>query len=128
MFLRLLRWRAKLPTVLHFTHVSAGSTWVDRVLRQLFAERTMPRFAAERFEGPEPARAEERELDYGKIYAALPVRLGHVYPALLLTREEFLQRPEFADARRFALIRDLRDSLVSHYFSLRNEHSGDHES
>jgi hypothetical protein len=119
MFLRFLRWRAKLPTVLHFTHVSAGSTWVDRVLRHLFAER---------FEEPEPASGEKREVDYAKIYAALPVRLGHVYPALLLTREEFLQRPEFADARRFALIRDLRDSLVSRYFSLRNEHLGDHES
>ena len=126
MFLRFLRWRSKMPTVLHFTHVKAGSTWVDRILRHLFAERTMPRFGSERFEGSDaPDTATAAEVNYLAMYAELPFKPGHVYPGLMLTREEFLERPEFASAKRFAVIRDLRDTLVSHYFSLRNEHAQD---
>jgi hypothetical protein len=125
MFLRLLRWRTKLPTVLHFTHIKAGSTWVDRILRHLFAERTLPRFGSERFEGLTAPDTLAPEVNYLAMYAALPVKPGHIYPGLMLTKEDFLERGEFADARRFAVIRDLRDTLVSHYFSLRNEHAQD---
>ena len=113
-----------MPTLLHFTHVRSGSTWVDGILRYLFAELTLPQFGAERFEGnssPQQVSGAGTDVDYLAMYSALPVKQGHVYPGLMLTREEFLQRPEFREAKRFVVIRDLRDALISHYFSLVRE-------
>jgi lipopolysaccharide transport system ATP-binding protein len=42
-----------------------------------------------------------------------------------MNREEFLSRPAFAETQRFIVIRDLRDTLVSRYFSLRGVHPED---
>jgi lipopolysaccharide transport system ATP-binding protein len=117
-----------IPTVMHITHIKAGSTWVDRILRELFGPRVLARFGAERFEGP--ATGGERrdgggEISYLEMFRALPDRPGHVYPGLFITREEFLARPEFSDAKRFVVIRDLRDTLVSHYFSMKAAHVED---
>jgi lipopolysaccharide transport system ATP-binding protein len=121
------RRRAALPTLLHFTHAKAGSTWIDGILRHLFGEKVMPRFGAELF--PEKAggspSAPKARLSYEEIFRQQPFRPGHVYPGLFLTRQEFELRPEFADARRFVVIRDLRDTITSHYFSLKQTHAFD---
>jgi lipopolysaccharide transport system ATP-binding protein len=121
------RRRAALPTLLHFTHAKAGSTWIDGILRHLFGAKVMPRFGAELF--PEKAggspSAPKARLSYEEIFRQQPFRPGHVYPGLFLTRQEFELRPEFADARRFVVIRDLRDTITSHYFSLKQTHAFD---
>ena len=46
-----LPWRKPkdFPTLLHITHIKAGSTWVDGLLRRLFGEKTRPRFGSELF-------------------------------------------------------------------------------
>lgn len=51
-----------------------------------------------------------------------PIRPGAVYPVLFLTREEFEGIELPAGSRRFVVIRDLRDTLVSLYFSFRFSH------
>lgn len=45
-----------------------------------------------------------------------------IFPALFITREEYLSYPELLGVHRFVVIRDLRDTLVSQYFSDRDTH------
>jgi hypothetical protein len=120
-------WRRRsvdIPTLLHFTHVKAGSTWFDRLLHQLLPGKVRPRLGAELFssEGGAQTAGKAEPLSYDALYRALPYEAGRVYPGLFLTRDEFLTRPDFAEASRFVVIRDLRDTLVSQYFSLKESH------
>jgi lipopolysaccharide transport system ATP-binding protein len=125
MFSLWLRRRAAIPTLLHFTHAKAGSTWIDGILRHLFSVKVMPRFGAELFPGKSEdasVSAPATRVSYEELFRGQPFCPGHVYPGLFLTRQEFELRPEFADARRFVVIRDLRDTITSHYFSLKKTH------
>ena len=47
---------------------------------------------------------------------------GKIYSAMFMTREEFLAHPELCNVLRFVVIRDLRDTVVSLYFSLKYSH------
>ena len=115
-----------IPTLLHFTHIKAGSTWVHGLLGRLFGGKVMPRFGSDLFDAGNAETASPPEHPpYLEMYRAMPFRAGHVYPGMFITRGEFLTRPEFADARRFVVIRDLRDTLTSHYFSLKGTHALD---
>jgi lipopolysaccharide transport system ATP-binding protein len=100
---------ARIETTVHITHVKAGSTWIDRILRKAFPTLTTPR---------------------GKIaadQAGLPLDQyvfpsGKIIPALFINRQQFLGHPELSDSRRFVMIRDLRDTVVSLYFSYLKSH------
>ena len=94
----------KFPAVTHFTHAKAGSTWIEGILRELFGERVKPRF-------------------WGK--PDFSGAAGHVFPALFMLRDEAMAEPEVQTARRFFVLRDLRDTLISRYFSIRDTHSLD---
>jgi Sulfotransferase domain len=121
-------WRKpkEIPTLVHITHIKAGSTWIDSLLRHLFGAKVMPRFGTQLFGSPETTAADPLgHPAYLKMFQAIEYRPGRVYPAMFITREEFLTRPEFADAQRFVVIRDLRDTLTSHYFSLKGTHALD---
>ena len=115
-----------IPTLLHITHIKAGSTWVDGLLHRLFGEKTRPRFGSELFAAAasQPAAAASAP-SYLDMFRATEYRPGHVYPAMFITHDEFATRPEFGSARRFVVIRDLRDTLTSHYFSLKGTHALD---
>lgn len=93
-----------MPTIFHLTHYKAGSNWVHIVLNRCRRDLVVD---------PEPDRSQilEREIEPGR-----------VYPKLYLTKAEFdeLELPE--DSRRFLVIRDLRDTLVSAYFSMLRTH------
>jgi lipopolysaccharide transport system ATP-binding protein len=93
------------PPLMHITHGKAGSTWVDRVLRQLYGKQVSPRLYEL------PAR-----FDFSR---------HRVFSAVFITRDEFLRHPELRGIHRFVVIRDLRDTLVSNYFSLRDTHELD---
>jgi sulfotransferase family protein len=97
-------------TTLHITHAKAGSTWVDALLRQLF-----PRRVAER--GRLAAADTDGNLD------KYSFERGRIYPAMFMTRDQFLAHAELKDADYFVVIRDLRDTLISLYFSLKISHS-----
>ncbi len=96
----------EIPTLLHFTHAKAGSTWIDGILRHLFGAKVVPRFGADLFpEKPgNAASPPAARISYAEMFRQQPFRPGHVYPGLFLTREEFELRPEFADSRRFIVI------------------------
>jgi hypothetical protein len=92
------------PTVVHVTHWKAGSQWIHRILRDLCFDRlALPEAGMVQFLGK-------------------PVQLGKVYPTLYLTRDKFFSVDIPDNHRRFLVVRDLRDTLVSFYFSVKTSH------
>lgn len=98
------------PTIVHVTHPKAASTWLDSAFRTLFPSRVAPR-------GELVAASSGGDLSR-HVFAP-----GFIYPAMFLTREKFMAHEELREANRFIVIRDLRDTLVSLYFSLKYSHS-----
>lgn len=92
------------PTVLHVTHWKAGSQWIRKIL---------DRCAPGRIIEPQP---EEAQVRYFAIQA------GHVYPTVYLRRSELAQVALPSGTRKFVVIRDLRDTLISAYFSFKASH------
>jgi Sulfotransferase domain len=97
-------------TVLHVTHWKAGSQWIHGILRGCVPERIVA-----------PLVGDPQLL-------AQPVRPGMVYPTLYVSRWQFESVRLPANARPFVVIRDLRDTLVSAYYSLLYSHPELHES
>lgn len=91
--------------LLHITHWKAGSQWIRQVLEQLFA----PRIVA-----PEPQEAQ---------FLDRPLNTAAVYPTVYVSKWQFDSVPQADAMRRFVVIRDLRDTLVSMYFSFRGVHA-----
>lgn len=105
---RRMTWPTPPATVLHITHYKAGSQWILRILQELAEPWIVPpRVNNEQFLGQ-------------------PVKAGRVYPTLYLTRQQFEQTTLPREWRRFMVIRDLRDTLISAYFSLRVSHDALH--
>lgn len=90
-------------TIAHVTHWKAGSQWVYRILDELAPERVVT---------PEVDGAHWRP----------PLRAGAIYPTIYLGRDAFDAVAGAAEARAFVVVRDLRDTLVSWYYSLRESH------
>jgi lipopolysaccharide transport system ATP-binding protein len=93
-----------MPPVFHVTHWKAGSQWIYGILRQCVPDRIVE---------PKLAEAHVR-------FSA--IRRGRVYPTTYMTKEE-LFRVAPPDSKCFVVIRDLRDTLVSAYFSFKHSHS-----
>lgn len=91
-------------TIFHITHWKAGSQWIKRILK---------------------AAAPKRYVD-SKIGIAHflkdPIRKGGIYPTVYVTKEQFESVCLPAQWARFIVIRDLRDTLVSGYFSMKISH------
>jgi len=92
------------PTIFHVTHYKAGSQWVYALLRSVAPERVVV---------PRPLSAHVRDD---------PIRLGSIYPTVYLPRPQFEKLELAGEWRSFTVIRDLRDTLVSLYFSIRYSH------
>ena len=92
------------PTILHITHWKAGSQWIRKILDQCAPGRTI-----------EP-EVEEAQVRY------YPIQRGMVYPTVYLTRQELDNVHLPPGTRKFIVIRDLRDTLVSAYFSFKFSH------
>lgn len=93
-----------MPTILHVTHWKAGSQWIYKILRDCVPDHIVP---------PE---VENRQ------FLESPLHPGMVYPTLYVTKQEFDEVEVGHDWRRFVIIRDLRDTLVSAYFSIKISH------
>jgi hypothetical protein len=91
------------PAVFHVTHWKAGSQWIYRILSQCVPERII----APRLGGAQVRRE--------------AIRRGGVYPTVYMTKED-LTKVAPPDSKRFVVIRDLRDTLVSAYFSFKYSH------
>lgn len=92
------------PALIHVTHWKAGSQWVHKILRTCFPDQIVP-----------PT--------LGNIqFVNQQILSGRVYPTVYVTKEEFdtARLPE--NWFRFIVIRDLRDTLISGYFSIKISH------
>ncbi|MBI5934065.1 MAG: sulfotransferase domain-containing protein [Chloroflexi bacterium] len=114
------------PTIFHVTHVKSGSQWVYQILNECAPERIVkPRVQVAQFYDD-------------------PIQPGMIYPTVYAPRDRFestlwpdSQPPADSPAgqnwqnfveqkypvKTFVVIRDLRDTLVSLYFSLKVSHA-----
>jgi lipopolysaccharide transport system ATP-binding protein len=100
---------AALPAVFHVTHHKAGSQWVNRILHALAFDRlVLPEVESTHF-------------------TAKPIVPGGIYPTVYVTREQFESVKLPDNWKRFVVIRDLRDTLVSAYFSFKHSHALVHD-
>jgi hypothetical protein len=88
------------PALIHVTHWKAGSQWLYKILLGLVRDRIVP---------PQ------------KGLGVTPFQPGKVYPTVYMTREE-LESVVPPGCPRFVVIRDLRDTLTSAYYSLKISH------
>ncbi len=93
------------PTVFHITHYKAGSQWVYAVLKAVVGQ--------ERVVQPKINAAHVTEAS---------IREGMLYPCVYLTKQRFEQANPPKTHRKFIVIRDLRDTLISQYFSFLHSH------
>lgn len=91
-------------TVFHVTHWKAGSQWIHRILKECTPDRIVV---------PEVDETQ---------FLGRPLEPGRVYPTVYVTREQFESAALPQNWRRFVIIRDLRDTLVSAYFSIKTSH------
>src|SRR5262249_50079497 len=68
-----------------------------------------------------PERIIESVPDAGQ-FLSRPIDPGKIYPAVYATKYQYDRVELPANTRRFVVIRDLRDTLISGYFSLRGSH------
>lgn len=92
------------PTIFHVTHYKAGSQWIQAILRGCVEEKLIR------------AQAGVRQ------FLEEPIQPGRIYAAVYVTRQQFESVPLPEGWRRFVVIRDLRDTAVSGYFSLKVSH------
>ena len=92
------------PTILHVTHWKAGSQWINKILHECVPEHIV-----------EPVVGEVQFLHR-------PIVAGGVYPTVYVTKQQFDSAVAKPDWRYFVVIRDLRDTLVSGYFSVKVSH------
>jgi sulfotransferase family protein len=129
-----------LPSIFHITHLKAGSQWVAEILKQSAPERFVPAKIVD----PHAMQG------YGlPSFYVEPFARGNIYGTVYLTREEFQKtvsglfwrtkdgsffyprrvlgnwwnyRIRHTPYRFFVVIRDLRDTLISLYFSAKQSH------
>jgi lipopolysaccharide transport system ATP-binding protein len=93
------------PTIFHITHWKSGSQWIRKILTDCVPESIVtPRL-------------------YETQFLEQPILAGKVYPTVYVTKEQFDSVNPIPEWRRFIVIRDLRDTLVSAYFSIRFSHN-----
>jgi hypothetical protein len=92
------------PAIFHVTHWKAGSQWIFKILRECVPELIVT---------PQANNTQ---------FLMQPLQAGKVYPTVYVTKQEFDAGQLPPKWRRFVIIRDLRDTLVSAYFSLKISH------
>lgn len=92
------------PTIIHVTHWKAGSQWIYKILSACAPDLIVP---------PQSGQEQFR-------YWAL--QTGKVYPTVYVTKKEFDAMRLPKNCRHFVVIRDLRDTLISSYFSFKISH------
>ncbi|MEQ8317314.1 MAG: sulfotransferase domain-containing protein [Phycisphaerales bacterium] len=92
------------PTAFHITHWKAGSQWIRKILNRLEPDRI----------------ADEPGVPF---LDSLTITPGHIYTPVYLPRYGFVEAAGTDPSYKCAVfIRDLRDAMVSWYFSMRHSH------
>jgi hypothetical protein len=92
-------------TTFHITHYKAGSQWIYQILNRCIRHRVV---------APQLGAAHVLQST---------VRAGRIYPTVYLTKGEFDTVDKPHDYASFVILRDLRDTTVSGYFSLKHSHN-----
>lgn len=92
------------PTIVHVTHAKAGSQWIAQILRDCAPERI------------EPPRMGSGQVLFW------PIRPGAIYPTVYLSRHQFAPVRLPPNSHVLVVVRDLRDTLISGYFSVLSSH------
>lgn len=91
-------------TIFHITHWKAGSQWIHRILTDCAPDRII------------------LPVNPVKHFLEAPIIEGAIYPTVYVTKDQFYSvslPPEYC---KFIVIRDLRDTLISGYFSVLYSH------
>lgn len=93
-----------IPTIFHVTHWKSGSQWIKAAFTNLI-----------------PKRVVEPEVGQGQFVKSKIIE-GAFYPTIYLPKERFdlVKVPE--NNIKFIIVRDLRDTLISLYFSMKYSH------
>ena len=119
------------PTVFHMTHWKAGSQWVAEILKYSAPERFIPYQ-----EHTKPGGLQLTPVISGKVYGTvyMPQQLfdviiqAHLLPVAddTFNRRTLINWWNFGVSKKrylpFIVIRDLRDTLISLYFSVKHSH------
>ena len=119
-----------LPTVFHVTHVKSGSQWVYNILEECAPERIVkPRVKVAQFYED----AIQPGMIYPTVYVPQPRFEATLRPTTRPAADHQSDSPEYKNWRNFVelqlpikvffVMRDLRDTLVSLYFSLKVSHA-----
>jgi hypothetical protein len=92
------------PSLIHVTHWKAGSQWIHKILRICFPEKII-----------QPTLGNVQ-------FVHQQIEIDRVYPTVYVTREEFNTAILPENCYCFIVIRDLRDTLVSGYYSIKFSH------
>jgi hypothetical protein len=91
-------------TIIHITHWKAGSQWIHKILSKCVPEQLVsPQVGEHQFKNS-------------------PIQPGKVYPTVYVTKQQFDRVHLPANSHHFVIIRDLRDTLISAYFSIKISH------
>jgi hypothetical protein len=91
-------------TIFHITQYKAGSQWIYHILRRCDPERIVP---------PKLGVSQ---------FVEDPIVQGRIYPTVYVTREVYERTRKPVNSAYFIILRDLRDILVSAYFSVKYSH------
>jgi lipopolysaccharide transport system ATP-binding protein len=91
------------PAIFHITHWKAGSQWIYKILADCVPDRVVPPTAQ-------------------NMHVKLGAQAGKIYPTCYMTLEEFMTIRRPVNSKHFFVLRDLRDTLVSAYFSFKHSH------
>ncbi|MGC2063327.1 MAG: ATP-binding cassette domain-containing protein [Thermodesulfovibrionales bacterium] len=96
--------REAFPAVFHITHWKAGSQWIYKLLSDCAPDLIIaPIIGVAHFTNG-------------------PLIEGKIYPTLYLTKEQFYNAKLPDLWKSFIIVRDLRDTLISAYFSMLHSH------
>lgn len=90
------------PVLFHVTHAKAGSTWLYEIFRAAFPGRVAQRLGG-RIEG-------------------IDAKPGDIHSAVFCSHDDYTKIRGAQGAKCFYVMRDVRDAMVSLYFSLRYSH------
>jgi len=91
-------------TIFHITHWKSGSQWIKKILHDAMPEQYI-----------------DSKVGVAH-FLADPVIENKVYPTVYVTRDQFYGVKLPTCYRKFIIIRDIRDTLISAYFSLKVSH------
>ena len=103
----------KMATVLHITHRKAGSQWIHKIMNALASAIGQISSIDRPYIEP---------LSNVQHFLSKPIKNGYFYPTLYVTYDQYQKIQIPSDSAILIVIRDLRDTQVSGYFSIRYSH------